>query len=90
MTFSQMEQELKQMKATTDENLRKAIEIIDGVSFPHPDQQWAIEQLIRAAHALGLLKLRLQRQREGVGECSYGDNVKPDLSLHDKNKQETK
>lgn len=51
------------MKATTDEDLREAIDIIDEVSFPHPDQQWAIEQLICSAHALGILKLRQDRLR---------------------------
>lgn len=60
------------MKPTTDENLRKAIEIIDEVSLPHPDQQWAIEQLICVAHAIGILRLRNERlkDKEAAGDNS--------------------
>ena len=68
------------MKATTDEDLRKAIEIMDEVSFPHPDQQWAIEQLCNAAHALGLLGMRYRRLKDRLSHaekkpeltCDYG------------------
>lgn len=73
------------LQPTTDENLRKAIEILDEVSFPHPDQQWAIEQLICAAHALGILKLRHARLREGAGTCRP-ENVKSGFTTTDKYK----
>ena len=87
MTFSQMEDELKLMKATTDENLRNAIEVVCKIKYLTPKQNEAIEQLINAAHALGILKLRQARLREGVGTCS--PDVKPSFTSDDKNKQET-